>query len=324
MKDFYSLQEYSINDIKYLIENEVEENIHLDYKSSGALAKDDKKRSEITKDVSSFANSDGGIIVYGLSEKEHKPDSISYVDGSIFTKEWLENVINMIQPRIDGVQIVPVRNGSNIKESIYVVKIPRSQSAPHMAKDKRYYKRFNFSSEPMEDYEVKDIFCRALKPDLSVYGFTYEIIKNAEGINQPYIRAFITNHNKVVARNYKLNFYLFFDSRDVDFDSISLIPTLDKPCCYVKMDSSSSKIAFRQSEDIYEGEAITMGNFFLDIPESQNQIIKQHLFIRAVLLYEGGKSEVLYNCSDDELIMDEIKIYNTLKEHFPKYQQNWL
>lgn len=102
--DFYSLDNYTYSDLEYLINNEVEENIHLDYKASGALSKEDPKRTEITKDVSAFANSDGGIIIYGLSEKDHKPGALSFIDGSKLTKEWLENVITLIQPRIDGLK----------------------------------------------------------------------------------------------------------------------------------------------------------------------------------------------------------------------------
>lgn len=166
--DFYSLKEYTISDVEQLIQDEVEENIHLDYKRDGALSKDDKKRAEITKDVSAFANSDGGIIVYGLAESDHKPQSITYIDGMVYTKEWLENIINSIQPRIDGVKIYPVRKDNDLKQSLYIVKIPRSSQAPHMAKDKRYYKRFNFLSEPMEDYEVKDVMYRHHSPKLTL------------------------------------------------------------------------------------------------------------------------------------------------------------
>ena len=64
--DFYKLEEYKFSDLEDLINNEVEENLHLDYKSAGSLSKEDKKKAEITKDVSAFANSDGGIIVYGI------------------------------------------------------------------------------------------------------------------------------------------------------------------------------------------------------------------------------------------------------------------
>lgn len=154
--DFFEIQDYTIADINSLLANEVEENIHLDYKASGALEKKDDKKYEIVKDVSAFANSDGGIIIYGLTEENHKPKNFDFVNGNVFTKEWLENIIHQVQPHIEGVVIYPLRIDGNIEQSIYIVKIPRSDKAPHMARDHRYYKRFNFMSEPMEDYEVKD------------------------------------------------------------------------------------------------------------------------------------------------------------------------
>lgn len=102
--NLFSLKEFTIDTINSLIENEVEENIHLDYKDDKALQTNDKGKNDITKDVSSFANSDGGIIVYGLSEKDHKPNSISPLDGNGFTKERLDQIIANIQPHIKGLR----------------------------------------------------------------------------------------------------------------------------------------------------------------------------------------------------------------------------
>ena len=49
------------------------------------------------------------------------------------------------------------------------ITIPQATTrAPHQAPDKRYYKRQNFQSVPMEDYEVKDTLRRATTPDLYV------------------------------------------------------------------------------------------------------------------------------------------------------------
>lgn len=56
----------TISDIDQLINNKVQENIHLDYKDSRAV--DPKKSDEIAKDASAFANSDGGVIIYGVAE----------------------------------------------------------------------------------------------------------------------------------------------------------------------------------------------------------------------------------------------------------------
>ncbi len=94
MKDFYEKTEYSYEDIIGLIENEVEESIYLDFKDAKALDKSDNKKKDISKDVSSFANSDGGIIVYGIAEENHKASSVSFINGNEYTKEWLEQIIN--------------------------------------------------------------------------------------------------------------------------------------------------------------------------------------------------------------------------------------
>ena len=51
---------------------------------------------------------------------------------------------------------------------IYVVDIPQSNIA-HQAFDKRYYKRFNFISTPMEDYEIRDINKGVINNSLDLY-----------------------------------------------------------------------------------------------------------------------------------------------------------
>jgi len=61
----------TISEIERLIRDQVQENIHLDYKASKAISQ--KSRDEIAKDVSAFANSDGGVLIYGVEEKDHLP-----------------------------------------------------------------------------------------------------------------------------------------------------------------------------------------------------------------------------------------------------------
>jgi predicted HTH transcriptional regulator len=92
----------NLSDLYSMIKNEVQESIHIDYKDSRALNK--KKLHEIAKDVSAFANSDGGVIVYGIREDQHLPKELDEgVDHNILTREWLENVISSnISPIIDG------------------------------------------------------------------------------------------------------------------------------------------------------------------------------------------------------------------------------
>lgn len=143
-----------------MISDRVQEDIHLDYKRSAAIAHD--KRGEIAKDVSAFANSDGGLLIYGVEEdkQSHEPKAVdSGVDDRKFSKEWLENIImSHISPIVDDVRIVPIPLGSGT--SIYVVSVPKSQRGPHQASDDKYYKRNNSSSEAMKDYEIADVRSR--------------------------------------------------------------------------------------------------------------------------------------------------------------------
>lgn len=153
----------TLGDVQALIRERVPEDIHLDYKRSAAIA--DDKRGEIAKDVSAFANSDGGVLVYGVEEDpvQHVPTGTDAgVDHGRFSREWLEHVIDSnIQPRIADVEISPIPIGPD--RSLYAIRVPRSVSAAYQnAVDNKYYKRFNFRSRPMEHYEIEDLRNRRL------------------------------------------------------------------------------------------------------------------------------------------------------------------
>lgn len=153
---------WTIETIQRYIADQIEENTHLEYKAAAGLDKSYAKKFDISKDISSFANSDGGVVIYGVRENtDNIPGSIEPIDKSVYTKEWLEQVINdHISPRIHGIEITPiVIDSSNPKGVIYVVDVPKGQTA-YQATDKRYYRRFNFLSVPMDDWEIKDIINR--------------------------------------------------------------------------------------------------------------------------------------------------------------------
>lgn len=101
------------------------------------------------------------------------PGAIDPVRRTSFTIETLQQIIeSRIQPKISSVNIyaVPITEDT----AIYVVDIPQSTTA-HQASDKKYYKRVNNESRPMEDYEIRDVMNRksaitlslALIPDLT-------------------------------------------------------------------------------------------------------------------------------------------------------------
>jgi hypothetical protein len=158
--------------LKELIRDKIEESYILEYKSAGALARDSKVHTQITKDVSAMANSAGGILIYGMAEFQddalkHLPERIDPINRGDFSKEWLENIILQIQPRIPNVEIRPVELTSGSNHIAYVVEIPQGNTA-HQAADCRYYRRYNFQAVPMPDNEVRDVMNRKSFPSVSV------------------------------------------------------------------------------------------------------------------------------------------------------------
>jgi hypothetical protein len=166
-------EQYDESYLNSLIKGKIEESLTLEYKRSYSLENNEHNKSEISKDVSAFANSDGGKIIYGIIEDNHIPvgiDGWAPVEGK---KEWLDQVINSrIQPRIFGVEIYPIRLESKPEKAVFVVEIPKGITA-HQASDCKYYRRFNFESVPMYDYEVKMTINRAREPILNI-----ELVKN--------------------------------------------------------------------------------------------------------------------------------------------------
>lgn len=166
---------WSESRVRNFIDSGVEESLTLEYKSAEALSGSEYHKKEITKDVSAMANAAGGTIVYGIREssdpdRRHLPEMITPVNRTEFPREWLEQVINSIRPRIEGIVIHAIQLESSENDVVYVVEIPQSHTA-HQANNHRYYKRFNFQSVPMEDYEIRDVMFREQMPDVGVRFF---------------------------------------------------------------------------------------------------------------------------------------------------------
>lgn len=158
--------------IQQLIDDGIEESLTLDYKAAGALEKTDAKKTEITKDVSALANSVGGTIIYGVSEypakaMSHLPEKIDPISRAKISKEWLEQVISNIRPRIDNLIIHAVPLIGIPDRVVYVVEVPPGETA-HQAKDLKYYRRYNFESVPMADHEIRDVMGRIKHPNIEI------------------------------------------------------------------------------------------------------------------------------------------------------------
>ena len=185
MAEFHDADWWKV-ELERLIEEQIPEDLHLDYKEKGALLQtargsnrpDKQKRAEdISKDVSSFLNSDGGVLVYGVPETQDP----NFTGGSLVPggsdigflrednrKETIENLVTSnIQPKPGSelFRVVEVPFGDDGRV-VFVVEVGVGLGGVWQAKDKRYYRRFQFKAEPMDHYEIELVRNRSLAPDL--------------------------------------------------------------------------------------------------------------------------------------------------------------
>lgn len=190
-------------DLEALISDKIEESSQLEYKAAASLGRSDGRKREITKDVSSLANASGGTIIFGISEVTPKdspslPEKIDPVDAKEYTKEWLDQIIGQIRPRIPGLEIAAVHVGPNDKDYVYVVDVPQGSTA-HQALDCKYYARRIFEATPMVDYEVRDVMQRTVHPTVDA---DLRIVADFPFDKNSHIVVRLKNIGEVMARHY--------------------------------------------------------------------------------------------------------------------------
>jgi predicted HTH transcriptional regulator len=287
MKSFFEKDTYDFFDIQSLIDNQIEESIHLDFKAGAALSKQPSKKKELSKDIASFANSDGGIIIYGLSEQNHVASSFSFVEGNEFNKEWLEQLINTtINRRIDGIEIFPIREDNDFARTVYIVKIPKSFDAPHQSKDKRFYKRFNFESVMMEEYEIRQLYGRKIKSQLIIDEWSISQVKSDDKDHLDFLfSVLIYNTGDISEKNYKVN--VIFEDFD---DQITLSWSRSKSHIdYTMLESDRVKISAEANTSIFPNEAVNALRFKITIPKNSFEKLSNQVQLKIYLFYNHGE-----------------------------------
>jgi len=158
------------SDIEGLTSSGEAESVVLDYKATIAGLNRDK--AELAKDVSAFANSQGGFIIIGVEESRakpvHPPAGVDRMLGQQKVEEWIDQVVaSNISPRVP-ITMQVIDHADDPNRCLVVVYAAVSPRAPHMVTtegDNRYYRRYfkrqQYQSLPAEEYEVRELFHRS-------------------------------------------------------------------------------------------------------------------------------------------------------------------
>ena len=230
------LEKLQIRDIVTLIKNKIDESQNLEYKQP---SKDlNKDCNYLAKTISGFLNTDGGILVYGVSEKKQNDHSYpNDIEWCNFAKEKVENLLkSSIQPWEERIKIRRITSKETKLEGIFVIEIPRSNSPPHMS-NYIYYHRLNFQTQPMTHQNVfrafqtswirrRDLYRNVIEPLYS------EISLNCERIQVRHEQGEDKRYQNIIHENR----YLY------DQIELSLQDKIDE--FYIRMDELNSKLGY--------------------------------------------------------------------------------
>lgn len=176
----YNIDEINETHIKSLIDDEIPEGKGIEYKVQ-LPGRTDKDKKEFLADLSSFANTAGGDIIYGIKEEGGKPVSIQGFLSFDFdeTKLWAEDLIRSgLKPRLFSAQFAEIKTESG---SVLLIRIPRSWNCPHVLDFKnrwRFYGRNSAGKFPLEIDDVRSMFIEKETFQQKLDTFRYDRINN--------------------------------------------------------------------------------------------------------------------------------------------------
>lgn len=150
------------------------ENIHVDFKEKrdrrdAVLADDDMKN--LAKAVSGFANSSGGVLIWGIDDKNHEPKPIKEVQK--FVSNLLQLASQTTDPNVLGIEGDWIPADGDPDEGFSLLFIPESMLPPHRIilngnLKNHYYVRSGNSFSVATHTQLEDMFGRRPSPKLSL------------------------------------------------------------------------------------------------------------------------------------------------------------
>jgi predicted HTH transcriptional regulator len=124
------------DDLKSLVDEQVLECRVIEYKKTLPNFNIPKDKKEFLADVSSFANSSGGDLIYGIEEDKGIPVNLCGLDIPDTEidklKRQIEGIIRLnVGPRIPGISIQPLKLGN--RRYAIIIRILKSWASPHIS-----------------------------------------------------------------------------------------------------------------------------------------------------------------------------------------------
>ena len=227
------------DDLSLLIDNpDFRENEYIDYKQNFSFLEatdkvdKNKKKSEFKSDVCSYANAEGGYLIYGISDKLGCASEIIGIDIPNNNTDKFElairNNLVSIYPRTPNVKFNFVK--LNTGKFVVIISVKRDSFAPytHIEDQKNYqfFKRTGNGKAAMTYAELKNMFNQSLSLSKEIHNYRKERIEyqksQSETEGDAYSK-FMLLHiipDTFLDTDYNHNMYAIEKSRKISFSSI--------------------------------------------------------------------------------------------------------
>lgn len=199
-----------IKEIDRFLTDLQEENTELEFKTVNHPDYNDDNRqydkTNISEVLSGFANSNGGIVIWGIKAKTNAAgQDVAKEKKPIKQLTKFLNLLNRLESQAVTPPITSVEHKKiEVSDDIGFIKtyIPKSDTAPHMANfsGKHYYKRSGDSFYQCEHYDIVDMFSRKKSPILKVSAKVIRKESLHQTINRWYILVSIINDGNNIGK----------------------------------------------------------------------------------------------------------------------------
>jgi hypothetical protein len=175
-------------DLQRLVENHVAEGRNIEFKRDLPGGSDGDRRKFLWN-VTSFANAQGGDLIYGVDAPRGIATSVPGIetDDPDAAIQRLDSMLQTgVSPRLAGVRMrwVPLAN----ERGVLVVRIPAGIAAPHretLHGEGRFYTRNNAGKQEMDVHDLRHAFTEAGSVPSRFRKLHAEAIERARGSGMP-------------------------------------------------------------------------------------------------------------------------------------------
>ncbi|MBX9587571.1 MAG: ATP-binding protein [Gammaproteobacteria bacterium] len=210
------VKKLSEQDLNNFIKNQVPESRYLEYKSQILL--DGNEKYEFCRDVSAFANTEGGHIIYGIKEENGLPvDRCKITDNIDELQIRISQILQSnLEPKLLGYYSYPL-------SGCLVISIRKSWNAPHAVKLDGSECKYQFAYRTDAGRQYYDI--HTLKDKIMQYG---TLIKDINAFIEARINNFcnenlnaFTNDGKIFVLAHMIPIGSYYNHNSIDVDSLN-------------------------------------------------------------------------------------------------------